>query len=87
MTTSKQDKAAHIGSQSISVTNSQISSIELTNLFLRKEFGESVEINPDKIYVVPTFMIAILRILTRRSTWTVTRSDESFNDVFKRSIG
>ena len=87
MTMLLQSNAVQTESPFNSESSSHISSTELTNLFLRKEFGESVEINPDKIYVVPTFMVTILRILTRRSTWTVTRSDESFIDVFKRSIG
>lgn len=61
-----------------SVSSSHISSIDLASLFIKQEFGETEEIDPEKVYTVPTFMAIVLRTLSERFTWTGKRSKASF---------
>ena len=68
------------------VSSTHISSIELVSFFLRKEFGETDEIDPEKVYTVPTFMAFVLRTLTERFTWPCNRSEASFFDVLKEKF-
>ncbi len=74
-------------SPSMSVSSRHISSIDLANLFIKKELGETEEINPEKAYTVPTFMAVVLRILSERFTWTGNRSEASFLEVLMEKFG
>lgn len=74
-------------SSSNSVSSTHISSIELVSLFLKKEFGETEEIDFEKVYTVPTFMAVVLRTLSERFTWTGNRSEASFIEVLMEKFG
>ncbi len=82
----KHCKSDQSESPSKSVSSSHISSIDLANLFIKKEFGETDEIDPEKVYSVPTFMVFVLRTLTERFAWPGNRSEASFFDVLKEKF-
>ncbi len=83
----KHCKSDQSGLPSNSVSSTHISSIELVSFFLGKEFGETDEIDPEKVYTVPTFMAVVLRTLSERFTWTGNRSEASFLEVLMEKFG
>ncbi|MGE4583301.1 hypothetical protein SDC9_209694 [bioreactor metagenome] len=83
----KHYKSDQSESPSKSVLSSHISSIDLANLFIKKELSETEEINPEKVYTVPTFMAVVLRTLSERFIWTGNRSEASFLEDLMEKFG